>query len=419
MNQRITAREWILSNFQNYSKRASCIQECATSLGISVRNARKAMIGVEKSGKVTWGVKIDDSTSEVNFDENGLAHISLLSNIPRSVEDLMAISKLDPELWFVKQQIVNFWGNNANNANYQIKAIFDRKISESGEAFLAAVLDSVSQHAPTYPQVTYAKTTGEKYMLEIDIFDAHIGMQSDTYDTETACSRYYAAVMEILNWYQGKHIEEIVLILGNDLFNSEGASHSTAKSTYLNDDDLNHKRVYQNTFDTLIKSIELCRTVAPVRVISVYGNHDPMRTFYLAHSISAYFSKCDEVTVDISQTPFFFYAYGTNLIGYTHGDIKLSNLPMLMATSRPVLWSASKIRMWRIGHKHHKKTMDYLTHPLICDNDMYGVRVAMCAALADKSFWAAAHGYESIKEATATLWHASKGDISTFAKKFE
>ena len=108
LNQRITAREWILNNFQNYSKRASCIQECATSLGISVRNARKAMIGVEKSGKVTWDVKIDGSTSEVNFDENGLAHISLLSNIPRSVEDLMAISKLDPELWFVKQQIVNF-----------------------------------------------------------------------------------------------------------------------------------------------------------------------------------------------------------------------------------------------------------------------------------------------------------------------
>jgi hypothetical protein len=55
------------------------------------------------------------------------------------------------------------------------------------------------------------------------------------------------------------------------------------------------------------------------------------------------------------------FKYGNNLIGTTHGDgAKIENLPLLLATEFPVLWSETKHRYIYSHHVHHKTSKDFI-----------------------------------------------------------
>ena len=56
-----------------------------------------------------------------------------------------------------------------------------------------------------------------------------------------------------------------------------------------------------------------------------------------------------------------YYAYGTNLIGTTHGDgAKETDLPLLMAQEASEHWHGCKHRYFYTEHIHHKKSKDYI-----------------------------------------------------------
>jgi hypothetical protein len=422
LNQRITAREWILSNFQNYSKRASCIQACATAVGISIRNARKAMIGVEKSGKLAapWVCPVGDKPHGIKNDKDGFAQFDLIAKVPHTPEDLIEMCNLDTDIWELKRGRVGFWGN-SENPNYQTRVEFTRLISEGGERFLHKIREEMKNFSPIYPQLVYSPTS-EEYMLEIDLFDLHIGSVSSTYDITIASNRFINSVSRILNWYHNVPITKIIFPIGNDLMNSDVFSNSTTKGTRMEDEANTPRNTYRVAFDTLVQALELCRVVAPVTAIGIEGNHDKNSTFVLLHALEAYFARCEEVTIINTGSPLHFVSWGNNLLGFCHSHgLKVSELPLIMSVeSPPEAWvaSASGVRQWRIGHKHHKNSTDTLIKSLETEDDMHGIRVSMCAALTDRSFWAQNHGCRSLKECQSCLWSKTEGDVSYYSFKY-
>lgn len=75
--------------------------------------------------------------------------------------------------------------------------------------------------------------------------------------------------------------------------------------------------------------------------------------------LAAKYHKAVDVRVTNSPNPWQYYRYGTNLLGFTHGngltDAKRLQLPARMAQDQPELWAETTCREWFLGHTHRER----------------------------------------------------------------
>jgi hypothetical protein len=77
--------------------------------------------------------------------------------------------------------------------------------------------------------------------------------------------------------------------------------------------------------------IEMLMQIAEILVIFCPSNHDYQSGFFLAQTIEAHFRLSKNVTFNCSIAHRKYAFYGTNLLGFTHGDgSKEANLGSLM-----------------------------------------------------------------------------------------
>jgi hypothetical protein len=133
------------------------------------------------------------------------------------------------------------------------------------------------------------------------------------------------------------------------------------------------------------------------------GNHDGVTALMLAEMMALIYENEPRVTVATSPNPYWFFGFGTNLIGTTHGDgAKGKDLPLLMAVDAPDLWQASQhgSRVWYVGHVHHGDEKDYP-----------GVTVKYKRTLAAPDIWSHASGYRSVRSMDAETYHRTDGEV--------
>jgi hypothetical protein len=412
----MTVREWLLENWESFDNRPECISAGSEETDKSKRTIRKVLKQLEDAGIVNWGKEKGDIQEKKNFQmspDNKLAHLDLVASVPHTVEDLMNIAELPREKWEIARQRLNFWGN-SENPSWQVRAEFIRKVSEGCEEFLSQVADSMKDFIPKYPKLEYKKEVGS-YLLDASLYDAHLGLVSNEYNLDVGLSRFYEAVTRILNWYRPYPVTQIVFPVGNDIFNSNDSQGRTVKGNYR-DDDPRWKNTFRRTFETVVKSIDLCQTVAPVHIKIVGGNHDADKTFHLGFALEMWYRDCPQVTIDNSDDNIKFYRWKSVLLGYTHGDARsIKELPFIMATqSNPEDWAKSKHRVCNTGHDHHLKEHHFLAKPITTQHDIHGVIVKTSPALCGRSTWEAWKLYNGLKSAIGTLYSDSEGEISTF-----
>jgi len=133
------------------------------------------------------------------------------------------------------------------------------------------------------------------------------------------------------------------------------------------------------------------------------GNHNSITAFMLSEMMTLIYENEPRVTVAASANPYWFHGFGSNLIGTTHGDgAKGKDLPLLMAVDAPDLWQASQhgVRVWFVGHVHHKDVKDYP-----------GVTVEYCRTLAAPDIWSHGAGYRSKRDMQAVTYHRTDGEV--------
>jgi len=132
------------------------------------------------------------------------------------------------------------------------------------------------------------------------------------------------------------------------------------------------------------------------------GNHDPETALSLAMMLEAIYENEPRVTVVTSPNPYWYMGWGSNLIGTCHGDgAKGKELPLLMAVDEPQLWAASErgVRLWLVGHVHHKDIKDYP-----------GVTVEYCRTLAAPDAWSWGAGHRARRTMEAISLHRDDGE---------
>lgn len=274
----------------------------------------------------------------------------------------------------------------------------DNDVSELAE-LKDELFEDLKNLNKTTGKYKYTKSSSEN-LLEISLPDYHLG-KVDGSSIEEQANNYVLHIKELVRRAKGNDITRIVLPTGNDLFNSDSLDYTTTKGTPQLDN-----ATWQLTFrigcQAIIKSIEYLKTVAPVDVIIVQGNHDYQKCFYLGEVLEAYYTLDENVTVDNElNAPRKYYKYGHTLMGYTHGNNeKMADLPLIMAVEKPVEFASSANHYWRLGHIHKELVNEY-----------QGIVVETLPALCGQDEWHKKMGYNSRRKAKAYIWNKTEGMV--------
>jgi hypothetical protein len=226
------------------------------------------------------------------------------------------------------------------------------------------VISEMKKYSPVYPNIYYP-SNNDGHLLVIDPADIHIGKlckaieTGDEYNEQIAVQRVREGVDGILSKVQGFNIDKILLIIGNDILHVDTPRSTTTAGTYQ-DSCIMWYDAFTMAKQIYIDTIEKLMQIAPVHVQYDPSNHDYTNGFFLADTINSWFSKCENVTFNVTPAHRKYFNYHNNLIGTTHGDgAKVADLPLLMAQEAPKEWAISKHRYFFTHHIHHKSSKDY------------------------------------------------------------
>jgi hypothetical protein len=148
----------------------------------------------------------------------------------------------------------------------------------------------------------------------------------------------------------------IILGLG-DLLHFDGYEHVTTKSGNFLDGDGRYPKVLRTAARMVIETIDMAlQKHKNVLVRMLPGNHDTRSTVAINLALGMRYETHKRVTVDDSAAYMWWYRFGKNLFGATHGDkAKMKELPLVMAHDRPQDWAASTNRRIFTGHLHNER----------------------------------------------------------------
>lgn len=338
-----------------------------------------------------------------------------------TVDQLLAVHNLSLEDWDIEKQVVNTWEVGAKGPDgvvvttplFQVKVwLKSKKEVKELEDIRKDFLEELKKSSPKVP-FKFKKNKKKSHLLEINLFDLHLGKVAwaeetgDNYSLKKAIKLLEKSIEHFIQTTQHEQIDEILLPIGNDFFNSDRAHpfNATTKGT-PQEEDTRWQKVFREGRRVLVEQIRKLSTVAPVRVIMIPGNHDYERNFYLGDSLEGWFHNDKNVTIDNSANPRKYYNYGNVLLGFTHGnEEKPADLPLIMAQEVPQLWANSRYREFHLGHFHSKKIIKYRS-----TLEYQGVILKYMGSLSGTDSWHHKKGYiGNQKMSEAYLWDADLG----------
>lgn len=385
-------------------------------------------VGMNKpvSNKTTFNV--NGNTAELESVTNS----SYPPNHVKTLEGLLAAAKVDCNIWKVKDYIINKWDVTSwkqekpkTIENWQVKARLEKDVKMSDVVDIEKMFKDM---AKTYqpPVLDWSPVTpkkdAENNLLEISIFDLHIGKLAwggetfENYDTKIARERFIYSIEKLLHRASGFAYSRILFPVGNDFFNSDNIFNTTTKGTQQ-DEDLRWQKTFNIGVRLLVDGINLLKqTGVPVDVMVIPGNHDFERSYYMGMYLEAWFNNDPMVHINNGASPRKYYRFGNVLLGLTHGsEEKESSLPLLMATdieSKP-MWSDTKFHEWHLGHQHRKKNVKYELNRSRELNEDLGVTVRYLSSLTGTEEWHHKKGYVGCnKAADAFIWNDNLGLVA-------
>jgi hypothetical protein len=273
-------------------------------------------------------------------------------------------------------------------------------------------IKEVKLYAPKYHAIETIKSE-DTHLLVIDIADLHIGKLAtafetgEDYNSQIAVKRAKDGLQGILNKAKGFNIDKVLFVAGNDILHTDNTRRTTTGGTPQDTDGMWYdnfimaKNLYIDLLEKLI-------SFADVEVVYNPSNHDLTHGFFLMQLIEAHFSKSTiNFNVDLKHRKAF--KYGNNLIGTTHGDgAKIENLPLLLATEFPILWSETKHRYIYSHHVHHKTSKDFI-----------GVTFETLRSPSGSDSWHHKNGYTGVPKAVeGYIHHKEFGQIARLTHIF-
>lgn len=374
------------------------------------------MIDVEEEAE-----KLKTETLTVSGDKAEIGKIT--DKRIKTLQDLVKECQIDLNEWQIDRWVCNKWEVGAKNKVKQliVKPLFQIKVWLSRNkpvidytAFKSSVIKDMQKHSPKYPKIKYPKS--EPNLLEINLADLHLGKLAwdeetgTNFDLPIAENDFDKTVDKLIIQSQPYNIDRVLFIVGNDFFNVDNSRNTTTNNTPQDEDTRWHKTFNRGRL-LIVKQVDKLTAIAPVDLVIVPGNHDTERAFYLGEALACWYRNCKDVTVDNAPKPRKYYRYGSNLIGYTHGnEEKVLDLPVIMASEVPQLWAETKYREWHLGHIHQKKEIKWIS-----TQEHKGTTIRYMRSLSGTDAWHNKKGYiNNVRAGEGFIWNKDNGLICQF-----
>lgn len=356
--------------------------------------------------------------SDLSVNGNDAQLSALVAEPIRTLADLIRVCEIDTDEWDIVSWKANKWEASAKDERtgtlvtrplFQVSATMRRRAAllDARQA-IDALIAEAKRHVGPRPTPKRLRPTGE-HLLEVSIPDLHLGKLAwseetggANYDHKIAAALYMQALETLLARTAAFTFSRVVLPIGNDFFHADSKANTTTGGTPL-DVDSRFAKTYVVGRKLMVGAIERLRTIAPVTVVMVPGNHDTQSTFCLGDSLECWYHATPDVTIQNAPTPRKYLQHGKVMLLWTHGDKgKRDNLPLLMATERPEMFGATVHREAHTGHLHQTSVAEKM-----------GVRVRISPALCAPDAWHSEHHFVGNKRsAEAFVWHPSEGLVS-------
>ena len=321
----------------------------------------------------------------------------------KNATDEAGVDDKDVKHGWLKTKQASLFFKNPNFKQEELDAI--QKIKDE-------CIKEVKEYAPKYHAIETVKSK-DAHLLVIDIADLHIGKLAtafetgEDYNSQIAVKRAKDGLQGILNKSEGFYIDKVLFVAGNDILHTDNTKRTTTAGTPQDTDGMWYDN-FLMAKNLYIELLEQLMSFAEVEVVYNPSNHDLTHGFFLMQLIEAHFSKSSiRFNVDLKHRKAF--KYGNNLIGTTHGDgAKIENLPLLLATEFPILWSKTKHRYIYSHHVHHKTSKDFI-----------GVTFETLRSPSGSDSWHHKNGYTGVPRAVeGYIHHKEFGQIARLTHIF-
>lgn len=338
-------------------------------------------------------------------------------------EELLSKSGIDTKLYEVESISVNNWesagakvsgGGIWKTGLRQIKIRLRKKKNEV--ITLERLLKRMESKAPLFKKIKYPKPKNQKFKraLEVSIMDPHYGMQSykgesdhnwSLEECEKLCMWAIDSLLKRAEPYGA--FDEIIFPFGNDFLHHDNLLHTTTRGT-PQPEGISYTHVFERAIKLATAMVDKLAEIAPVKIIQVSGNHDQVSACVLGHVLKSYYRNNSNISVDVSGSPYKFYRFGTNLIGYDHGHhIKPIRFAALMAHEAREHWAQTTYREWHCGDQHRKGSGKPVSF------EEQGVSIEYLPALTPPNAWHRQKGFNwQQRGAMAFVWDYSEGPIA-------
>lgn len=243
--------------------------------------------------------------------------------------------------------------------------------SKANDSLLLELIETVKNNTP-YEKIEIVYKEEAKGMLEIPLFDMHLGVSDLEY--------YMPTLQEILLLMDKQTYEEINIIIGQDMIHNDNFKGTTTKGTLI--EKINVVKAWNDAktfwYNIIDKAIEKANKV---QIIYSQGNHDRVVTWSFMQMLKERYGDI----VDDSLNQRKCITYGTNFIGFTHGEFK-KNKPMDLrsqfSVKFPMEFARSKVIEIHCGHLHHET-----------EKDEYGVMCRRLCTSNKEDEWSDEEGY--------------------------
>jgi hypothetical protein len=273
--------------------------------------------------------------------------------------------------------------------------------------------DSFTEFAEDYTGIIKKtpppKNVSDDLMLVIPMGDPHVGLYcwhentGADFDIKIARQIMSEAVTRLVK--TAPRCKEGLLISLGDFFHADLMDQRTWRSGHNLDADTRYSYVLRVGVSVMKLAIQqLLKKCEKVKVITALGNHDDHSSQFLALVLSEAYANEPRVKIDVSPMPFHYHRFGKNLIGVTHGHtVKPDQLPGIMAHDQSEGWGKTEFRQWFVGHFHSRKVWEFP-----------GCTVSYERTLAAKDKWTTEHGYRSLREMRAVVFHKDYGEFESY-----
>jgi len=328
--------------------------------------------------------------------------IEIIDGRPITPQVIMEAHKLATNEWDVIAFTSNCWqqqtaGGGKIDLCQSKLTVKPKKQPEISLADVDAYFDE-KRFKPIVPPTDY-KYIDDGEVLEVTYVDPHNGLlawqaeSGENYDLKIAQERFLKCVWDIVSRCKHKKIKRIILCMLGDVLHTANDNQTTEKGTFQSVDG-RYVKITDTTEATIVNVIAILKSIAPVEVVWVSGNHSRISEYLVMRSVEKSFS---DVKFDIAPNPIKSIQIGNAMVGLAHGDMPKKNITNNVDREARMIGGIKYIEQ-HCGHFHSEIT-----------TWVNGIIVRYLPSLCSSSAWEHQQGYLNFKAMISFVWSEENG----------